>query len=85
MNHEQVLNELLANTCGKCERNENGIMVFEYDLCCKKAVVVAKLVETDPIKYEVLSFDIVNPWDEVSSDVWELRVAGHTSSWHPPK
>lgn len=78
MNHEQVLNELLANTCGKCDRNENGISVFEYDLCCKKAVIVAKLVGVDPIKYEVLQFSIVNPWEE--TPVWNL----HEGTYHPP-
>lgn len=64
MNHEQVLNMILADTCPQSE-DHNGCRVFVYDLCCKKAVVVAKLVSTDPIKYEVKSCRVVNPWDSV--------------------
>lgn len=69
MSHEEVLNMILANTCASSSDYE-GSKVFIYDLCCKKAVVVAKYVG-NPFeqnhRYEIKSCNIIDdctsPWD----------------------
>lgn len=40
------------------EEFEKDIRIVEFDLCCATAVVVAELINNDPIQYKIISVKI---------------------------
>jgi len=60
--HEETLNMILASTCPQSE-DYDGYKVYVYDLCCMQAVIVAKCVSTDPYKFDIKSYKIINSWE----------------------
>lgn len=68
MNHEEILNRILANTCPVGDARKDNLCLFSYDLHCARVFIVARITDrnttTGPtydetlIKYEILYSEI---------------------------
>ena len=58
MDHSEVLDYLLANTCNRSPINiQDAVSEYTFDLHCAELVITAKLVQTEPtLKYEIIDY-----------------------------